>query len=128
MTWNRLDAIEALAAVLQPVVDAGATVLPAPPGSFNPPAVLMQYPTTVTLHSPTFAIDTVDWTVTVVVGLHDGDTLDELLNAVTDLVEADQTLGRVVQVCQPTEWRSWRILNVSGADYLAADLVLNTRM
>lgn len=128
MSWDRPAAVAGLAVVCEPVVDAGATFLSAPPGSINPPAILAQYPTTVTLHSPTFGVDIVDWSITAVVGLDSGEQLDALLGLVTDCVQGDPTLDAAVQIATPTEWRNWRILGVSGADYLAADLVLSVRM
>lgn len=126
-----MAASEALAGLL---VDATADLAPlpsvfdTPPTSVNPPALIVQFPTTITKHVPTFAIDQVDWTVSAVAGLGDPETLDELLAVATAAVEADPSLGQVVQICKPVEHRNWRLLTVAGADFLAADLILETRM
>ena len=126
-----MAASEALAEVL---TDATADLAPLPsvfdrpPTTVNPPALIVQFPTTVTKHVPTFAIDQVDWTVTAVAGLGDPETIDTLLAVATAAVEDDPGLGTVVPICKPVEHRNWRLLTVAGTDMLAADLILETRM
>lgn len=127
MTWDRAKAARALADVLEAAVPR-ASVFPAPPATFNPPAFVVQFPQTVTFAQPAFGVDVTTWSVLAAVGADQAAELDELLAEAKAAVLLDQTLGRATQVTRPTELRSWRLLNVAGAEVLAAELVLETRM
>ncbi len=131
MSWDRGAAADALVAVATaataPLIPP-ATCLPKPPATFNPPTVVVQFPLTVTKHSPAFAIDVADLALLVAVGAPEGELLDQMLGLLDDAIQADQTLGGVVQVAKPTQWRNWRILTVAGADLLCADLALTIQM
>jgi hypothetical protein len=131
MSWDRPLAAAALAVVLEDAVAAmtpPASVFTEPPATYNPPALIVQYPLPVILHQPTFAIDTASVIVLAVGGLDDSMTVDALLATAVAAIEADSSLGDVVQYCRPVEHRTWRIQNVAGADYLTAELALEIRM
>jgi hypothetical protein len=128
MAWNRPAAAAALASVMAAGTDGTITVLAAPPATFNPPALLVGYPATVVKHTPAFGVDLASLAVLAAVGAPEADSLDSLLSSATAAIEANPSLGAVVQHAKPTEWRNWRILNVAGIDMLAADLALEIRM
>ena len=131
MSWDRPSASAALAAVLEDGtadMTPPASVFAQPPSTHNPPALIVQYPSQVLLHQPTFTIDTATVSVLAVGGLDDPVTVDALLSAAVDAVEGDPQLGDVVQTARPVEHRLWRIANVAGTDYLTAELVLEIRM
>jgi hypothetical protein len=121
-----------MSAALAEVLGAGTagtvTVFPAPPATFNPPALVVQYPTTVTKHSPAFGVDLAALPVLAAVGAPEGGALDALLEQATAAVEADISLAGTVQSAKTVEWRNWRILTVAGVDMLVAELVLEIRM
>lgn len=131
MSWDRPTAAAGLEEVLVGAT-AGmtppASVFPEPPSTYNPPALVIQYPTTVTLHSPAFAVDTAAVSVLAVAGLEEPDTVDELLALAVAAVEGDSSLAGTVQYAHPVGHRLWRIVNVAGADYLTAELALEIRM
>jgi hypothetical protein len=127
VSWDRQKAAHALAELLAAAVPEAA-VFETPPAGFNPPALIVQYPSIVTLSSPSFGTDVAAWVVLCAVGPGEPGPLDELLADATAAVRLDPTLGRVTQSTRPVEWRNWRLLSVTGAEYLAADLALETRM
>jgi hypothetical protein len=128
MSWDRPTAAAALAGVIAAATDGTVTVLEQPPATFNPPALVVGYPQTVSLHNPAFAVDQAALTVLAAVGAPEGDDLDGLLEVATRAVEGDPTLGGAVQIAKPTEWRNWRMLTVAGVDMLTAELALEIRM
>jgi len=128
VAWDRPAAAGALVEVLEAATSSTVSLFEQPPATFNPPALVINYPATVTKHNPAFAIDQAATTVTAAVGVSDGDTLDTLLDAANLAVEADPTLAGTVQHAKPVEWRNWRVLTVAGIDMLTADLALEVRM
>jgi hypothetical protein len=128
MSWDRTSAAAALADLLISATAAAVTVFTHPPATFNAPAYIVAYPTTVTKHEPAFAIDVAEWILTAAAGADDPDTLDGLLSTAADAIEKDMTLGGAVQICRPTMWRNYRVSVIGGAELLLADLVLETRM
>lgn len=128
MSWDRPAAAAALVEVLEAATASTVTVFDTPPATFNPPALVVNYPATVTKHNPTFAIDLAALSVLAAVGVSEGDTLDGLLDTATTAIEADPTLVAAVQHAKPVEWRNWRVLTVSGIDVLTAELALEIRM
>ena len=131
MSWDRPTAAAALVEVLS---GATAALTPppscftSPPSSFNPPALVVYLPTIVTKHIPAFGIDRIQLVVLVAAGTSEADLVDQLLGLATDAIQADKSLGGAVQLCNPDEWRNWRILTVAGADLMAADLALTLHM
>lgn len=131
MSWDRALAAAALEVVLADGTAAmtpPASVFSQPPSTYNPPALVIQYPTQVLLHQPAFAVDIATVSVLAVAGLEESDTVDELLLLAVEAVEGDPQLGDTVQIARPVEHRPWRIVNVAGADYLTAELALEIRM
>ena len=131
MAWDRSRAGAALAVVLMEAtaeLTPPCSVFAQPVATYNPPALVVQYPALVTLHQPAFAVDTADISVLAVAGLDDPYTVDVLLAAAAAAVQADPQLDGNVQLARPTELRPWRIATVAGADYLMAELALEIRM
>jgi hypothetical protein len=129
MSWDRVAAAKALAGLLTAATDGEAVAIyDHPPKSFTPPALIIQLPTRVIPHSPAFGTDTAEWTVLAGVDVEGADYLDDLLRTVTDVVELEPTLAGESVNTRVTEWRNYRVLNVTGADYLVAEAALETRM
>ena len=131
MSWDRPSASAALAGLLAAATEEmipPASVFAQPPSTHNPPALVIQYPSQVLLHTPAFPVDTATVSVLAVAGLEEPATVDALLEATVAAVEADGQLGDTVQYCRPMQHRLWRIVNVAGADYLTAELELEIRM
>ena len=128
MSWDRPSAAAALVDVLEAATESLVTVHDKPPSTLNAPSLVVSYPTTVTKHSPTFAIDQAELAVMGAVGIEAGDDLDGLLEVATDAIEADPVLGGAVQYCKPVEWRNWRIMTSAGASLLVAEIALEIRM
>ena len=131
MAWDRPTAATALQLVLADgtaEMTPPASVFAQPPSTHNPPALVVQYPSQVLLHTPAFPVDTATVSVLAVAGMEEPDTVDALLELAVQAVEGDCQLGGAVQHARPLEHRLWRIVNVAGADYLTAELVLEIRM
>jgi len=128
VSWDRPSAAAALVDVLETATASLVTVHDRPPSTLNAPALVVSYPTTVTKHTPAFAIDQAELAVMGAVGVEDGDSLDGLLETATAAVEANPTLGGAVQHCKPTAWRNWRIFTSAGASLLVAEVALEIRM
>jgi hypothetical protein len=128
MSWDRPAAAAALVGVLTSATNDLVTVHDKPPSTLNAPALVVSYPTTVTKHSPTFAVDQAALAVLGAVGVEAGDDLDGLLQLATDAIEANPSLGGAVQYAKPVEWRNWRIMSSAGASLLVAELALEIRM
>ena len=118
----------ALSQVLTDATDSAVSVFPSPPGTFNPPALIVQFPTSVLKHVPAFGIDSAQLTVLAATGVLDTDGHDQLLEVASAALEANQTLNGAVQVLRPTEWRAWRVMTVSGIDLLVAEIAVDVRM
>jgi len=127
VSWDRPSAASALADVLEAGTGDLVAVFESPPSSMNAPALVIMRPT-VMFHQPAFAVDEITWSVTAAVGVGADDTLDGLIGQARQAVEADPTLGGVVQICRPTEQRPRGIVNIAGADFLTEELILNARM
>ena len=129
MTWDGGVARPALAAVLSSAFEAtNVAVFASPPATFNPPALVVQFPQTVAKFVPSFGIDLATWTVLGAVSLDLADALDALMNQTAAAIFLDPTLGGAVQVTKMTELRNWRILVVGGSEMLTAELALESRM
>jgi hypothetical protein len=111
MSWDRPAAADALVAVLAAAtadLTPPPTCFPNPPSTFNPPAIIVSLPLTVTKHVPAFGIDRVTLVLLVAAGVTEADLVDELLGLASAAIEADKSLGGAVQLCNPDEWRNWR--------------------
>jgi hypothetical protein len=119
-----------MSAVLSAATEGtNVSVFSAPPSTFNPPALVVQYPQTVTKYVASFGVDLAAWTVMAAVGLENqSDDLDGLANLVADTVFGDPTLGGGVIASKLTELRNWRIVVVGGAELLTCEVALETRM
>jgi len=126
MTWQRAPVAAALVELLAPL-DTLVSVFPAPPPTFNAPAAYVSYPQVVSYDGFAFGVDTVALPITVAAGLAESDRIDGLLEQYKKAINADATLGGVVPSVRVNLQQGWRVLTVAGADYLAADLILEIR-
>jgi hypothetical protein len=126
MSWQRAAMADALTTVLSAAT--GVSVFPSPPATFNPPAIVVNFPTTVTKHVPAFAIDSATVTLLCATGVAEAEALDQLLETTSAALETDQTLSGAVQLIKPNTWQSWRVLNVAGVEMLAAEISCEVRM
>jgi hypothetical protein len=126
MGWDRTAVSAALAEVLA-AIDPTVSVFASAPETFNAPAYVVAYPRLVLYANPTFGTDTATVPVMVGVGHLEADRADAMLADAKAAIEADVSLGGVVQTVRVTEQSGWRRLNVAGAEILAADLVCDIR-
>jgi hypothetical protein len=127
VSWDRPKAAHALAQVLEAALPE-VSVFDHPPPTMNPPALVVQLPTTVVPSSPTFGTDTATWTVLAAVGADQADGLDDLLRSASAAIKLNPRLDGATQLTRVTEWRDWRLMAVAGAELMVAHLVLETRM
>jgi hypothetical protein len=127
MGWNRTAVAAALGEVLA-AIDPSVSVFPTAPETFNAPVYVVGYPRIVIYANPAFGVDTATVPVMVGVGSLEADKADAMLGAAKSAIEADVTLGGVVQTVRVTEQTGWRRLNVAGAEILAADLICDIRI
>jgi hypothetical protein len=127
MTWNRQTAAAAITSALQVTLGETVWVYSKPPGTVNPPAVIVGRPTEVRYSIPAFSIDEATLPVTCV-GPVDGDDVVDQLAAQVRASFPDPTLGGVVQACWPTDERAWRQASIAGVDVLLADVNLTIQM
>jgi hypothetical protein len=130
VTWDGAAARAGLAATLTAAVEGtNVNVFSAPPSTFNPPALVVQYPTSVTKYTASYGLDMATWAVMAAVGLENqSDYLDQLCNIAADAVYADPSISGVTQSSRVTEFRNWRILLMSGVELLTAEVIIETRM
>lgn len=128
MTWQRAPVVTALVNTLTAATLDAVSVFDHPPPTFNIPAFVVAYVDTVDYNSPAFGIDLVSLPLICAAGQDQPDVVDELLTIAAAALNADITLGGVVQALKVTQQRSWRQLVVGGAEYLAAELALEIRM
>jgi hypothetical protein len=127
MSWNRTTAAAAITTALQATLGETVWVYERPPGTVNPPAVIVGRPTEVRYSIPAFSIDEATLPV-ICVGPHDGDdTVDQLATQVRASFP-DPTLGGIVQACWPVDERAWRQASIAGVDVLLADVTLTVQM
>jgi hypothetical protein len=125
--WTRAvvaDALATLVASFAGEAGVAATVFAKPPGTLNPPAIVVGRPRMVRYGTAALSIDEVELPVACIGALDGDDVVDTLAGVVRDAVRADPTVGGTVQVAYPYEQAQWRAVNVAGADLLAADVVL----
>jgi hypothetical protein len=131
MSWQRTHVAKAVAAVLDNATEGNVTTFADPPPSFNVPAYIVAWPTTVSYHTPAYGIDEATLPLIAAVGTEESDKLDHLLGVARDALETDPTLGGVLLHggVVVTEERNWRVLaDVAGSRFLAAELTLDIRM
>jgi hypothetical protein len=112
MTWQRQPVAQALVSVLGAAVPA-VSVHPYPPETLNGPCVVVMRPQLVTYSAVSFSIDEASLPLAIVSGIEQEDQIDAIRDSIRKAVEANPTLGGVVQNAYPAEERNWR--NVTGA-------------
>jgi hypothetical protein len=127
MSWNRATAAAAITSALQTTLGETVWVYEKPPGTVNPPAVIVGRPTEVRYSIPAFSIDEATLPVICVGPLDGDDVVDGLVGQVRASF-GDPTLGRVVQACWPVDERAWRQASIAGVEVLLADVNLTIQM
>jgi hypothetical protein len=128
MSWSRAPVAAALVDALEASSGGLVSCFDRPPTVFNAPAYIVAYPDTVQVNTPAFGIDLATISVICAHAVDRADELDELLAAAAKAVDADLTLGGVVQVAQVKEQRSWRVFTIGGVQMLLAELSLEIHM
>lgn len=128
MSWSRTPVAAALGEVLTAATEGAVTVFERPPATFNVPAFIVADPTRVEYRTPAFGIDLARISVICAAGADGVDLVDNLIATAVAALQADQGLGGAVQSCQVIEQSNWRMITVGGAEYRAADVVLEIRM
>ena len=128
MSWSRAPVAAALVEALEAVSAGLVSCFDRPPAVFNAPAYVIGYPDTVQINDPAFGIDLATMSVICAQVVDMSDGLDDLLAAAAKAVDADVTLGGVVQVAQVKEQRAWRATSVGGVQMLLAELSLQIHM
>jgi hypothetical protein len=134
MSWDRATAAKALANELAnaPLVNplstsAPATIFEQPPGTVNPPAIVIGWPIEVNFSVIAPGIDQATLPVACV-GPFDGSDLVAELVANVRAGVVDSTLGGAVQICYPTAERNWGQINVAGTDLFRAEVIFTIQM
>ena len=127
MTWERTPVAAAIGEILT-ALSPSVSVFTTPPETFNAPAYVVGYPRTVEYDAAAFSIDTATVPVMVAVGPAELASADAMLHAAKVALNADPSLGGVVQHCRVVQQSNWRRLNIAGADVLCCDLVTEIRM
>ena len=127
MTWMRQPMADTLA--LQIATYAGemglvTATFATPPQSFNVPAIVVSYPRQIRYSTVAFSVDDVELVVTCFGGMDSVLVVDTLADIVRQSVLSDPSIGSTVISAHPLEQLNWRAMNVAGADFLAADVVL----
>ena len=102
--------------------------LSAPTFTINYPAIVVGRPTVVSYGTASLGTDDVELMVACVHAAEQDDLVHELIDVVRSACAAGPSLGGVVSIVYVTGERSWRSINVSGADYLAAEAVVTIEM
>jgi hypothetical protein len=126
MSWERQPVAQAVADLLVPL-DATVSVFEAPPSTFNAPAYVIWYPTSVTYDAFAFGVDLVLLPILCACGLGEWDRVDALATAAKKAVDGDPQLAGTVAVARAATQSNWRQLDVGGALMLGADVVLEIR-
>jgi hypothetical protein len=128
MSWSRAPVAKALVEVITAQLAADgieASVQDHPTFTVNPPAIVVGRPSEVRYGVAAFGIDEIVLPVACVCGPEQDDAVHELLRVVHRAVTNDPTLGGVVMIADMSGERAWRNVNVAGADYLAAEAVVD---
>jgi len=128
--WNRRTVAEAVAATLTAATEGTVAVFADPPATFNVPALIVGWPTTVTYHAPLMGVDEATLPLICAVAENQSARMDDLLNVARWALVNDPTLGGVLAfgVVVVATQRNWRVLaDAAGARFLAAELTLEIR-
>jgi hypothetical protein len=127
VSWNRVNAVQAIVAALQQTVGDQAFVFDKTPQTINPPAIVVGRPLEVSYSSAAFGIDETTISIICVAAADGEDVIDQLITLVRESFP-DPSLGRAVQSCVCTNERNWRNTTVAGIDILQAEVILTIQM
>jgi hypothetical protein len=126
--WDRAACSDALVAVLGAALPT-VTIHPRPPEVINPFCVVISRPAPVLYGTGALGIDEATLPLVVAGGAETEDRVEEIKNTCRTTVDANATLGGVVQIAWCSEERNWRNLTgAGGIQLLLVELVLTVRM
>lgn len=128
MSWSRALAAAGLADAFKAADDGTTNIFPSPPMTLNPPAIVVGRPLEVRYAEAGLGVDAVELPVICLGPMEGDDVVDALITFVRSVVMADPSVGRTLRSTSPSLQRNWRAVRIGGADYLAADVVLNIEM
>ena len=128
MSWSRSLAAAALADAFKSADDGTTNIFASPPMTLNPPAVVVGRPLEVRYATGGLGVDEVELPIVCLGPMEGDDVVDGLITFVRGVVMADPSAGSVLRTTWPSLQRNWRAVRIGGADYLAADVVLNIEM
>jgi hypothetical protein len=123
VTYDASTVCPAIAAKLA-AIDPTVSVFDTPPSTLNAPAYVVSYERRVDFDQAAFAVDRVEQLVLAVAGLGERYRVNTMLNQAKTALAADQTLGGIVGSLKVTTAEHYHQLGIGGADFLAADLIL----
>jgi hypothetical protein len=126
VSYDRQTVGAAIVTILE-TIDPAVSVFDTPPATFNAPALIVGYERRVQHDASAFGTDDVEQPISAAAGLGEHYRIASLLAAAKVALEADPTCAGTVQNLRPTTRENYRSLNVGGADFLFADLVLEIR-
>lgn len=129
MSYDVAATAEVIADTLADAVEGAVAVYAKPPPTFNGPALIVAWPTTIERNTPAFGVDLATVSVLAAVGPEEMERGAALMGVATAALEADRTLGGVLAhgALVVSAWRAWRIVTVAGSHVLLAELILEIR-
>lgn len=130
MSWDRSIAAPALGQALADAVAAAGetiTVYNQPPGTLNPPAIVIGRPVEVRYSTIAMNIDECSLPVLCVGPVDGEDRVAQIITFIRQNV-TNTDLGGTVQIAYPAVERNWRQVNVGGADLLQAEVTFTIQM
>jgi hypothetical protein len=116
------------AAIVAADESATVSVFAVPPSTLNVPAVVIAHPAEVRYGVSALGIDEASLTVVCVGAFGGEDAIEDLIALVRGVVMADPQISSSVLSAAPGTQRNWRAVKIGGADFLAADLLLDITM
>jgi len=105
-------------------LDPTVTCFASPPTTFNPPAYIVGYTTTVIYDATMFGVDVATQPVACVSGPTDRNRAEALARVAKDALRVDPSLGGTVQHLRVVSRSNPRFWSVGGADAYVVDLIL----
>ena len=119
--WDLLELGNGICTVLEPI---GLTSFPAPPLTFNVPALVVKLPDTLEASQRIVGLDVVTLAVIVAVGIDDYTLLGGLINQVRALLASDPTLAGSCRLATVTGARQFGPMIVAAATYLTGQVFM----
>ncbi|HSS11148.1 MAG TPA: hypothetical protein VLL25_14775 [Acidimicrobiales bacterium] len=125
MSYDLAAVAHAVADTLDKSFDGTVKVHPFPVQTFNVPAVIVAWPDLVEPSRVAPSVDRVRLPVMCAVGLDRTDQLSMLMEDTAAALYRDRSLGGLARQLAVAMYRNYRAVNVAGADFLTAELLLD---